>query len=257
MFTVTLNGKPHQIPENWADLDWSRYVKALTAHKVNPDSKRHTSVISALTGISERYLRAMLDDQRQMIADKVAFYFTDDIPTQELPDWVSEISVSLDTWDQMNQSNMEFNRVKEAELHEFAAAQAICKYYTERNQGGIRRQGKDLNSMKVPEALPYAAFFLSSLLHFRRGSRTCIMMNRMTTRSAQESKDYRRLDGSVHFTLSHRAILSSTMRSYSSQRTRSTRPYSIRKNRPSIRTSYRSTSPLPMNQNQSLTLTNI
>lgn len=150
--TVNIDGKPHQkdIPQDWNDLQWTDYIKALTVEKHNEANV--DKVLESLTGIPTHIIAAMQPYDRRFILTQCSFYWNEQPVKQDLPAEFVQVQIENDTWQKLINSETEFKRVTEEELPQIAAAQLIVKTYT----------GQDISSMKVPEALAYWDFFFSN-----------------------------------------------------------------------------------------------
>jgi len=227
MFNLKVNDTSYQVPTAWDELPWPDYIKALNAQKLAPaDDHANISVISALTGISSKLIRGMLQTQRDLLISLVQFYWDEEIPMHPIDERIAGIDIGLQSWDKMNRASIEFEAVAKAELHEWAAAQNVCKMYTEIEKGGfVISPAKDLSKMSVSEALPYAAFFLISSKRGLKRMPIYMLMNRTRTSLQQVSKSSKRLNGSARLSALREAIRSSTMNYLSNQRSTSIRHY--------------------------------
>ncbi len=183
MVTFTIseadNIEVKQLPESWGELDWPRYVAA-----VQCESER--DILAALSGISKAQAKDLEEFQVEYLAYRAQFYWNTECPIVE----IEPVDIGMMPWEDMNTASAEFERVQELGLHEVAAMRVIVRTYT----------GKDLNTMKAPEAAGYAAFFFNHSKIGMRGSRISTTTRIPTMRLPQGLRRYRHSDGSERLT---------------------------------------------------------
>jgi hypothetical protein len=183
--TVNINGKPHtkDIPQDWNDLQWIDYVKALAAEQQNKTDI--DAVLETLTGIPKRVLEAMQEFDHRFILTQCSFFWNEQPVKQNLPADFVKVQIENDTWQKLINCEQEFKRVTEENLPQIAAAQLIIKTYS----------GVDIKGMSVPEALAYWDFFFSNSLIGRNDGKDSMTLRQMRMRLQQELRRSKRLNG--------------------------------------------------------------